>query len=264
MSKVEADIRKQQKQRVTAAPKQKKARSRTSAPREDGPVGTPRAAPAMPPIDPKLLLVGREPRVDLLPTEVHVDRRERAIARRAWLGVIVVVAVVALGVGTATLDSMRSQTKLTNAQSETTTILQEQQKYSEVRTVENQTTLLEAAQAVGGAEEIDWAPYLASLSAVLPSGTTIPDVSILSANPLQPFDQSSIPLQGVRIATLQFTVHSTKLPSVPDWTDRLSSTKGYVDSTISSITASDDGTWDADITLHINEKAYDAEYSGKD
>jgi hypothetical protein len=262
MSKVEADIRKQQKQRATAAPKQKKAVGAKRTPPVGGEMQI--AAPTQGRADSKLVLVGREPRVDLLPTEVHVDRRERAGARRAWLGVVLVVAVVALGVGGASLNAVRSQARLASAQSATVTILQEQQKYSAVRAVQSATSVLTAAQAVGGAEEISWAPYLRSLAATLPAGTTISDINALSANPLAPFDQASVPLQGARIATLELTVQSTELPSVPDWTDGLASTKGYVDSNISSISANDGGGWTATITLHVNEKAYDGKYWAKD
>ena len=61
-------------------------------------------------------IAGREPRVDLLPSEVHVDRRERAVARRAWLGVLITAAVAALGVGAAAVHQLDTASSLTAAQ----------------------------------------------------------------------------------------------------------------------------------------------------
>jgi hypothetical protein len=256
MSKVEADIRKQQKQRSSAAPKQKKVRASKAPATPSGPL-------QVMVVDPKNVLVGREPRVDLLPTEVHVDRRERAVARRAWLGVVVVVAIVALGAGGAVLNAARSQSDLVQAQSETTSVLQAQLKYSEVRKIESQMNLIKAGQAVGGSTEIDWATYVAALEVSLPAGVTISDLSVQSSSPLQSFDQSATPLQGTRVATIQISVSSTQIPSVPDWTDALKSLTGYVDSNISSISG-DSGQYTASITVHINKKAFDKKYTGKD
>ncbi|KQO63642.1 hypothetical protein [Curtobacterium sp. Leaf261] len=271
MSRAEADVRKDQKQRTSAAPRSRNAKSSKA---DKGGSGMP---PLRPPFDgqgaadapaPKgkaaaaVVLVGREPRVDLLPTEVHVDRKERATARRAWLGVIVVGVVVVLAIGGVTVNGLRSQTDLAGAQNETSALLLQQQKYSEVRDVERESTLITAGQAVGGSTEIDWQKYLTELNASLPSGVSITGLSIDSATPLTTYVQATTPLQGQRIATLQIAVSSPTIPSVPDWTSGLSTLTGYVDSSITSI--SREGTADnytASITLHINEKAYDGKYA---
>jgi hypothetical protein len=207
-------------------------------------------------------VVGGEPRVDLLPAEVHVERRQRALARRAWIGVVLLVVVVALAVGAASLTTAQSTSDLASAESETNTLLQQQQQYAEVRSAEQQSSLIEAGQRVGGATEIDWNAYVSELQAALPTGVAIASLGIDSASPISAYAQPTTPLQGQRIATVTVTVTSPTIPSVPDWTDRLSTLRGYVDSTISSITKqSSANSYTADITIHINDEAYDGKYA---
>lgn len=207
-------------------------------------------------------IAGREPRVDLLPPEVHAERRERAIARRAWLGVIVAAAVAALATGGAYVHQLETAQSYLSAQNETTSLLQQQQRYSEVRSVENDTALLEAAQSVGGSTEIDWSSTLAQLKSVLPAGVSITAMTIDSADATESFAQSTVPLQGSRAATMQLTIQSPGIPSVPDWTARLSQLRGYVDSTITSVSlAEDTGQYSATIQAHLGAKAFDGKYT---
>jgi hypothetical protein len=262
MSKVETTVRKETKKRAAVAPKPAKPRLPRGRGNGDQGGSTAVAAPRVK--QAQFQLLGREPRVDLLPTEVHVDRRARALARRAWLGVVVAVAVAALGTGAATVQSLQSSTDLTSAQSEGSSVLQQQLKYSEVRTVQRQTDLIKAAQAVGGSGEIDWGSYLATIASALPANTGISGLTITSIDPVKGFTQSSAPLDKSRIATIQITLSSQTIPSVPDLTDRLSKLKGYADSNITAINSTDSsGGYTSQITLDVDKKALDNKYKYK-
>jgi hypothetical protein len=242
----ETKIRVEQKQRASAAPKPPKQDKRPPVPRGRGAGG----------------LVGIEPRVDLLPTEVHVERKQRATARRAWFGVVLVGVVVAIAVAASTLQAARAQSDLESVQGETSTLLVQQGKYTELRDVERRSALIEAGQAVGGAAEINWKAYITELQAKLPAGVTITQLTIDSQSPIATYAQSSTPFEGQRIATVTATVTSPTIPSVPDWTDSIAGVTGYVDSTISSITRqSSSNNYSAEITIHANEKAFDHKYS---
>ena len=72
------------------------------------------------------LVIGGEPRVHLLPPQVLINRRGKVIRRRLGFGVIVVVVLVAAGFGVASLTLANSQANLLTAQSQTSSILQEQ------------------------------------------------------------------------------------------------------------------------------------------
>ena len=209
------------------------------------------------------LVVGGVPRADLLPTEVLVDRRQRATVRRAWFGVVVVGAVVALGVGISTIDSMSSSRELRNAQDEGTTLLQQQGQYASVRDVESRTALAEAAQQVGGSTEIDWSNYLTNVQRSLPAGVSIIGVTVDSASPLETYDQPTTPLQGARVATLTFEADSPTLPSIPDWLDRLRDLDGFVDANANSVTldTNSGGHYTVNMTLHIDDRAFDGKYT---
>jgi hypothetical protein len=211
-----------------------------------------------------LLAIGARPRADLLPAEVLVDRRERRVVRRLWAGVGVVAAVVAIGVGGASLAASGAATDLANAEGQTASLLQQQSQYTDVRTTEASTSLLEAGQEVGGSTEIAWGPYLRTVRASLPKGVVINGVSVDSASAIAPYAQSAIPLQGQRVATLTLDAVSTTLPSVPAWLDSVKALTGYVDATVNSVTLDDTGTrYTVNMTIHINEDAFDGKYDQK-
>lgn len=212
--------------------------------------------------DVKALAIGGVPRADLLPVEVLVHRRQRALVRRAWFGVVVVGAVVVAGVGLSTMDSMTAASQLRTAQEAGTSLLQQQGQYSDVRELESSIGVAEAAQAVGGSTEIDWSTYLTKVQSSLPTGVSIVGVTIDSATPLETYDQATTPLQGARVATLTFQADSPTLPSIPDWLDRLHGLPGFVDANANAVTlASDTGHYTVDMTVHIDQKAYDGKYT---
>ncbi|ARC55738.1 hypothetical protein AS850_01435 [Frondihabitans sp. 762G35] len=208
---------------------------------------------------------GAEPRVDLLPPEVRAERRSGQMVGRAWLAVGVVAALVVIGTGSATLYSASAKSKLADSQAQTGELLAQQTKYKDVRTYQAQSTLVSAAQSVGGSTEIDWNTYLAKVQASLPTGVTITSVTIDSTDPLKAYAQATTPLQGERVATLTFTATSAELPAVPTWLDDLTKLPGYTDASPGSV-AFDASTklYTANITMHITQAAYSGRYTTKD
>lgn len=213
----------------------------------------------------RMLVVGGPPRVDLLPTEVHTNRRQRATVRRAWAGVVVVAIGVGIVAGWAVMERMSAEQDLLAAQGETATLAQQQGQYREVRTTEAGSSLLEAAQQVGGSTEIDWSTTLQSVRSKLPAGVQITGVTVDSASATESYAQSDDPLQGQRIATLTFDATSTALPSVPDWLTAVGGVEGFVDANANSVSRSDDGSgYAVNMTIHLDEKAFDGKYAAAD
>lgn len=213
----------------------------------------------------QLLEVGARPRADLLPTEVLVDRRERAVVRRLWAGSLLVVVVVGLAGGVAALHAKTAADQLAAEQAQTITLTQQQGTYAEVQQLEASTSLLQAAQTVGGSTEIAWGEYLRTVQASLPEGVSVIGVTVDSAGPMKPYAQASVPLQGERVATLTFDAQSSTLPTVPDWLDALSKLPGYVDATANSVTLdSSTGQYRTNITMHVGAKAFDGKYTTKE
>ncbi|TFC13980.1 hypothetical protein E3O19_11620 [Cryobacterium algoritolerans] len=203
------------------------------------------------------LIIGGEPRVDLLPPEVHTARAVKVVRRRLGLGVIGVVLITLVAAGAATALSIQAQQQLADEQSRTTGLLAEQSKYLEVRTVQRQVSQVQAAQQVGVSTEIDWKKYLEGVQAILPASVTIETVAIDSATPLTLYAQPTAPLQGPRVATVAFTAKSTVLPDVPTWLTSLATLPGFADALPGSVVLDKaTGTYTVNITMHVNDAAY--------
>lgn len=210
------------------------------------------------------LVVGGTPRVDLLPTEVLVDRRQRAVVRRAWLAVGVVAVAAATAVALVTMVASQADAQLAQTRQETDALLLQQQQFRDVRSIETQSDLLRAAQSVGGATEIDWQGTLQRVQDSLPAGVTITGVQIDSANAVESYAQGTGPLEGQRVATLTIDAASTTLPSVPEWLDSVRKLPAFVDANANSVTLdAATNVYTVDMTIHLDEDAFNGKYDLK-
>jgi hypothetical protein len=208
------------------------------------------------------LIIGGDPRIDLLPPEVRSERRAKNVRRRLGLCVIGVVAIVVAGSGAATALAVQAQTELLAEQGRTAVLVAEQGKYVSVRKVQEHVALVEAAQQVGASTEIDWKGYLDKVQATLPASVFIQTVNIDAATPLAVYPQPTAPLQGARIATIAFSATSAALPEVPAWLTSLATLPGYADALPGSVTR-DETTkeYTVEITMHINEAAFSQRFA---
>jgi hypothetical protein len=208
------------------------------------------------------VVIGGEPRVDLLPPEVRKERKAKVMRRRLGLGVVGVVIVMVAATGGATLLAAQDQAELVSEQGRTAELLVEQGKFIEVRKVQEQVGLVEAAQQVGVSTEIDWKKYLESVQATLPASVSIDAVTVDSASPLAIYDQPTAPLQGSRVATVSFTAKSGTLPDVPTWLTALATLPGYADALPGSVNLdAATSTYTVNITMHINDAAFSKRFA---
>jgi hypothetical protein len=209
------------------------------------------------------LRIGGEPRVDLLPPEVHAQRRAGAIHRRLGFAVILLLVLAVGGSGVAGIQAIQAQASLAAEQANTTALLVQQRKYIQVRSVQDEVSLIQAAQQVGTSTEIDWKKYLSDVQATLPANVTLDSVNVDSTSPLKPYLQATAPLQGSRVATLSFTAKSPTLPEVPAWLDALTALPGYTDASPGSVTRDPTGVYNVNITMHIDQAAYTNRFAAK-
>jgi Tfp pilus assembly protein PilN len=201
------------------------------------------------------LVVGGQPRANLLPPEIILKRKQLKTRRALRVGVFFVfLATAAACVGVWGMASV-SQVQLALAQEQQQALVNEQLTYGEVREVQNTIATIKAGQQVGGSTEINWRDYLTKLSASLPSGVSLESVSIESGTPMAAFAQADGPLKGDRVAALTFTATSKALPSIPDWLRALEKLPGFVDATPGSV-KQEDGVYIADVLMHINADAF--------
>lgn len=204
-----------------------------------------------------VLVIGGEPRVDLMPPEIYKERAEKVARRRLILGVLGVLVVTLAGSAGATAMSLGAQVQLAFEQSRTPGIVAEQAKYVEVRTVQGQVDQVKAAQQVGVSTEIDWKKYLEGVQAILPPSVAIQSVAITSASPLAIYAQPTAPLQGPRVATVTFEATSLVLPEVPAWLTSLATLPGFADALPGSVTLDEASKeYKVNITMHVNDAAY--------
>jgi len=202
------------------------------------------------------LVIGGPAQANLLPPEVGLAARGRAMRRSASALVVLSIFLVIAGFAGASVLALVEQAKLDEANARTDQLVQEQSKYSEVQRVNSMLAAANAAQQVGTSTEIDWKAYLVNIQRSLPSGTLVTNVSADTATPILDFVQPSAPLQGDRIGELRFTATSTSLPDVETWLEALAKLTGYVDATPGSVTLNADTTlYEVTITMHINADA---------
>ena len=211
------------------------------------------------------LILGGEPRVDLLPPEVLKRRQAKAVRRMLGIGVIGLLAIVLAGTAAATYASSNAQEQLLAEQSNTAALLAEQAQYGEIRTAQAQVDLVKAAQQVGVSTEIDWKDYLQAVQATLPASVAIESVMVDSATPILLYPQPTVPLQGARVATVDFTASSTALPDVPAWLNGLTTLPGFADALPGSVTLDETtGIYTVTITMHVNEAAFAQRFTAKE
>lgn len=210
------------------------------------------------------LVVGGEPRVDLLPDEIRALRRSSATRRALGLGVAGAVLLVLAGVGGSSYLAADATNRLRAAQSQTTDLLTQQAKFIEVRKVQDEISTVQAAQQVGASTEIDWRDYLVKVQQTLPAAVTLQTITIDSASPLTAYAQATAPLQGMRVATLTISARSPQLPQVPSWLDALKSLPGFVDAVPGSVTLDQQSNeYTVNITMHINQDAYSKRFTAE-
>ncbi|MDJ0347752.1 hypothetical protein [Cryobacterium sp. PH29-G1] len=201
------------------------------------------------------LILGGEPRADLLPPELKAKREGRALHRALNIALVGVIVIMAASIGAVSLKASLNQSTLAAANARTDEILLETTQYAEVNGVQDRYDTTLVVRALGLSTEVDWKAYLADIRSVLPADVTIDTVNVTSASPWTAFAQSEVPLTQPRTASLALEITSPGLPPVPQWLVALADLPGYADATPWSITHSADGSYVVSLALNINESA---------
>lgn len=175
------------------------------------------------------LVLGGEPRVDLMPAEVRVKRRGRGIRRLLALVLLLAVAAVAGGVVWATVRAATATAGLQLAQARTAELLNEQLQYAEVTQVIALTNKLEADRLAVTATEVHWREQLQPLLAVLPEGSVV--TSLQGRYPALGEPELGVagPLREPRAVEVNLQVFTTTVPQVTTWLRALAGTPAFAD-----------------------------------
>ena len=207
------------------------------------------------------LEVGGYPTLDLLPPEIRIKRKARTIGRRIGYGTVLLAFVMYGGIAFVQAQAIQAGKNLHIQQRMTQSLLLQQKGYRDLQNIQEKIGLIQAAQQVGASTEINWDKFLKALQSTLPANVKIDSINIDSETPFSSYSQAATPLQGQRIATLNFTATSSTLPRVPDWLVSLATLTGYADATPGSLTRNESGSYSLNISMHINQAAFTNRYA---
>ncbi|MFJ8896148.1 hypothetical protein ACIRCZ_16315 [Leifsonia sp. NPDC102414] len=203
------------------------------------------------------------PQVDLLPPEIRAERKAKSLRRALVYAVIGMILLVILACGAASALAAVMQASVVEGQATTASLLGQQNQYGEARQLKQQVATAEAAQSVGASTEIDWQKYVTEIQLRLPAGVALNTITIDSSSPLALYAQPSSPLQGARVATVAFSV-LTPTPDISAWLVTLAQLPGYADAVPGAVTLDETtGLYQANVTLHLNQDAFDKRFSKK-
>jgi len=208
-----------------------------------------------------LLVLGGDPRIDFLPTEIK-ERKANYKKRRSLVVLVIGAAALCIG-GYAYSMSIVSQaaTNLESAQSETQAILKQQVEFAEAATIDKDLIATQNAKIVGSGTEILWKKYLDGVSAVLPGGAVITQYSIDSQSATDSAPTTFLPLEKPRVASMNFSVSVPSLPVADEMLVALETLPGFADATASSIAAGEDGNgFVVTVLLNINSEALEKRF----
>ena len=201
------------------------------------------------------LVVGGQPRANLLPPEIVLKRKQLKTRRALRAGVVLIAIVTVAGcVGTFGISSV-AQVALAGSQDQARQLVLEQAKYQEVKDVQLTIQTITAGQEVGASTEVNWRDYVLALQHTLPDGVKLETVKIESGTPMSAYPQSEAPLQPERNGAITFSATSKTLPDIPDWLRGLATVPGFVDA-IPGTVKSEGDHFVAEVTMHFNTDAF--------
>lgn len=197
------------------------------------------------------LVLGGEPRVDLLPPEVELAKKARAQRRILGLLVILAIVVAAAGYGLATVRAAAAQLGLASAQERTLALIAEQSEYAEAARVTQLLSTIEQTRSDSTQAEIVWAEVMDAITAVLPP-SSYASWTASSRMPWEPELTMSGPLREPRVGTLVFTINSAQTIEATTLVRALDDIEGFADASLDVIELkSDTGAYQTTVTLNL-------------
>jgi hypothetical protein len=206
------------------------------------------------------LVLGDEPRVDLLPPEVHARAKMHALRRMLGLVVVLAVVVVAGGYLFATIRSAAAEAELSAAQDRTLELLAEQGEYSEASAASDLVDAALTDRVTVVSNEVPWADVIDAIRRLLPPETTLDSATMTARSPWAQEMVTQGPLRAPRVATITFDVKSPSLLDTPAVVRALATIPGYADAT-PDLVVRNDTTFITTITLNLNAGALTDRYA---
>jgi len=198
------------------------------------------------------LILGGEPRADLLPPEVHLRAKARSTRRTLAFFVVFAVVVAGAGYGFAFARAIQAQESLADAQAQTLVLLAEQSKYSETIRVGGLVEMSKRSRVAALSNEVDWPALIDEINGYLPSGASVGALTLTARVPWEEPLQPIGPLRSPRVATAILVLESKKLLDSTEVIRQLALMEGFADASIDVVERSD-LIFKTTITLNLSE-----------
>jgi hypothetical protein len=208
------------------------------------------------------LVLGGEPRVQLLPPEVGLREKARGMRRMSVLLLILVVVAVAAACVYSFFTNAQAQATLLSTQGESTTFIAEQAKYADVTRVSGLVDSIQTAEKNGASTEVLWANVMDAIWPSVPVGASISSATLTARAPWDPVLQPTGALRGPRVATFSLKITSPKVLDATTLARALTTVPGFMDSSIDSL--SQPGAYSTLVTLNVSDKALSGRFATKD
>jgi len=210
------------------------------------------------------LVLGGEPRADLLPPEVELVKKARAQRRILGLLVVLAIAVAVAGYGLATIRAAAAQLGLAAAQARTLALIEEQSVYAEAARVTSLLTTIEKTRSDATSSEIVWAEVMDEITVVLPPST----YASWEATTRMPWDPELLttgPLRQPRVGTLVFTITSAQPIDATTLVRAIDEVEGFADASLDLIVrVTGDGAFQTTMTLNLGVDALAERFPAKE
>lgn len=211
----------------------------------------------------KGLVLGGEPRVELLPPEVGLRAKAAELRRRLALALVLSLVIVGVGYGLAWVVARSAEDRLAEAQQRTTQLITEQLKYAEVTQVSGASARIAQVREVGTSTEVLWRSVIDEIRSILPEGTTLSGVTAVGRAPWDPDLTVTGPLRAPRVATLTVVVTSPTVPDAAALVRALGKLTGYADASADSVVKEGEA-YTTTITLNLDAEALSGRFAPAD
>jgi len=205
------------------------------------------------------LVLGASPRVDLLPPEVAERKRGAAVKRSVVMGVVGAIVLSAGAYAFASWQAVEASMAYDQAQTETNSLLAQQNEFAAVRTLTTQLATVNDAQQIGAMTEINWNDFYGRVVPTLPADLSIDSFAVESSSPTVDISPSTAPGQGAHVARATFNAITGNLASAQSWVVNLKNLPEYGGALATSITR-EEGFYRVTVFLLITDAAYTDRY----
>lgn len=200
-------------------------------------------------------------RVNLLPAEVAIAKRDAATRRRLGIAVLGAAVIAAAAVGGSAVLAFDATAKLESAQDRTIQIIADQAQYAEARIATDMIASVGAARQLGAATEVNVQSLLAAVDGTLPPGVSISSSTVNATSPIRALSEPTGSLEPDRIATLLMTAQLDALSSLEQWIASLEGLTGHVSTGVSSARFDEaTGLYAVDLLVAFDDQIYSGRY----